>query len=127
MAERLYHFTCRDGYRLIGRYNCVLRPGMRGWPVLWLTDEAEPDFDGCGLGNPVILGCDRREFRYVVTDTDTCRPWLGSPERTREPAEFLASLEIPEVARPERWWISAVPVAAQYDPSWRLTEATMPP
>lgn len=116
----LYHFTCRDSARRIGRYNCVLRPGMAGWRVLWLTDQAEPDFESCGLGDAVMLKCDRREFRYVVTDTSACRPWLGSPERdSMEGTKMLAAMELPGHAAPERWWISSEPVLASQDRSWR--------
>ena len=112
--KALYHFTCRDGYREIGRYNCILQP-LSAWGVIWLTTEAVPDFEATGLGS-VTLKCDRTEFRYVITRLEDCRPWLGSPEREAVDPGFLNVLE--EFGDMEHWWISAVPVRADWDRSW---------
>jgi len=114
MPAVLYHFTCRDSHRMIGRYNCVLLPRSL-WRVVWLTTEALPDFEATGLGS-VTPKCDRTQFRYVVTDLTHCRPWLGSPERTALSADHLATLE--GYGDPEHWWISAEPVRAAWDRSY---------
>lgn len=114
MAEpaALYHFTCIDGHRRIGRYNCVLMPQRSLWPYVWLTTEALPDFEATGLGS-VTLKCDRTQFRYVVTDLADCRPWLGSPEREAVDPEFVRILE--EFGDTAHWWISSRPVRAEWD------------
>jgi hypothetical protein len=110
----LYHFTCRDGHRMIGRYNCVLLPQSL-WRVVWLTTEALPDFEATGLGS-VTLKCDRTEYRYVVTGLEHCRPWLGSAERKALAPDHLRVLE--QFGDPEHWRISAKPVRAIWDRSY---------
>ncbi len=117
----LYHFTCRDGYKRIGRYNCILRP-VSMWPYVWLTTESEPDFEATGLGS-VTLKCDRRQFRYIVTDLSACKPWLGSPERARVDSDFLRILE--EYGCPEQWRICPEPVPAIWDRTWRGPNAVV--
>ncbi len=115
MPDLLYHFTCRDGHKRIGRYNCVLMPQAAMWPYVWLTTEAVPDFEATGLTR-LILRCDRTEFRYVVTDIGACKPWLGSPHREAIPADRLSVLE--EYGDAEHWWIAPGPVRATWDRSW---------
>src|SRR5258708_6175756 len=117
MPDRLYHFTCRDGHKRIGRYNCVLMPQATCWPYVWLTTEAVPDFEATGLGR-VQTTCDRTAYRYIVTDIGACRPWLGSPEREALGTGLLFVLEMPGVAVPEQWWICPGPVRAAWDRSW---------
>ena len=114
MSGPLYHFTCRDGHRMIGRYNCLLMPQI-AWPVIWMTELALPDFEATGLGS-ITLQCDRTEYRYVVTDLTDCRPWLGSPERGDQDEGFLDLLE--RFGDPEHWWISARPTPATWDRSY---------
>lgn len=112
----LYHFTCRDGHRMIGRWNCVLRGQTEMWPFTWLTTEAVPDFEATGLSS-VTLGCDRTEVRYIVTeDIGLCRPWLGSPERRGLARRARRDLE--RWHDPEHWWVAPVPVRASWDRSW---------
>jgi hypothetical protein len=118
----LYHFTCKDGHRQIGRHNALLRP-LSLWRVVWLTELAEPDFEATGLGS-VTLKCDRRQYRYMVTDVRDCRRWLGSPERVRTAPEFVRLLE--EYGDPEHWWISSEPVPAMWDASWRAPVIAIP-
>src|SRR5260370_1237253 len=110
----LYHFTCRDGHKMIGRYNCVLLPASL-WRVVWLTTEALPDFEATGLGR-VTLKCDRTEHRYMITDLENCRPWPGSAERKALAPGHLRVLE--QFGDPEHWWISAKPVRATWDRSY---------
>ena len=126
--SRLYHFTCRDGYKRIGRYNCVLIPQRGLWPFIWLTSEAEPDFQASGL-HPYgrsTLKCDRTEYRYIITDTSMCRPWLGSADRLAVDPEFVTVLE--SYGDPEHWWIASEPVRAEWDRAYRAAiEATRLP
>jgi len=116
----LYHFTCADGHRRIGRYNCLLMPQSM-WPFVWLTTEPVPDFEATGLTS-ITLDCDRTQFRYVVTDVSVCRPWLGSPERGRVSRPFLCEME--EHGDPEHWWISTEPVRAEWDRTWQRQRAS---
>ena len=116
----LYHFTCRDGFRRIGRYNCLLIPQTPIWPYVWLTTEAVPDFEATGLGS-VTLKCDRREYRYIVRDTFGCWPWLGSQERRQLLPAWLEVLE--SYGDPEHWWISQGPLPAEWDRAWNLRHA----
>jgi hypothetical protein len=113
--DRLYHFTCADAHKRIGRYNCVLTPQRGLWPYIWLTTEAEPDFEATGLGS-ITLTCDRTEYRYIVTDIAACKPWSGSPERAAVHPDFLETLE--SFGDPAHWWISAGPVRAAWDRAW---------
>lgn len=117
--DRLYHFTCADGHQQIERTG-TLRPQTAMWPFVWLTSEADPDFEASGLrgfDGFTILDCDRTDYRYVVTDLTTCRPWLGSPERPRVSARFLQLLE--QFGDPQHWWITTEPVTCELDGSYR--------
>lgn len=110
---KLFHFTCHHGYLGIGRRG-ELRP-MVEHPllrvkVIWLTSESAPDREATGLTSRFI-SCDRMAYRYVVTDSTGCRPWLGSPERTDAPADAVAVLE--EYGDPEHWWVATDPVKAR--------------
>jgi hypothetical protein len=128
MHGPLYHFTCEHGRRDIGTGpNCLLIPNMH--PILrtrllWLTTEAEPVREATGLTSTYIR-CDRMQFRYIVEDLRSCRPWLGSPERACLSAEGLRAFEDNGngTARPDEWWISDRPVRARYDRSWRPVQA----
>jgi hypothetical protein len=117
----LYHFTCIDGYRRIGRHNCLLipqgpHPLLNNIRVIWLTTLPVPDQETTGLGR-VRTTCDRMAFRYVVTDPRGCTPWLGSPERAAAPADSLEALE--SYGDPEHWWITSTPLRAEWDRTWR--------
>ena len=117
----LYHFTCDHGRKDIGTSNCLLLPNMHPWlgaKLVWLTTEASPDRRKTGL-TMVHQPCDRMAFRYVVTDTANCRPWLQSYERSRLDAELLDAFEDGGEAAPEQWWISSIPLRARFDRSWK--------
>jgi len=118
--ERLYHFTCIDGHRYIETTG-ALQPQPNCWPFIWLTSEADPDFEATGLQafSVSTLDCDRTEYRYIVTDLTTCRPWLGSPERifVSGNSSFLHALE--QFGDPEHWWITTQPVPCLLDESYR--------
>ena len=116
----LYHFTCAHGYRKIGRCNCLLipqgpHPLLNNIRVIWLTALAEPDQETTGLGR-VRTTCDRMAYRYLITDPQTCTPWLGSAERTAAPVDSIEDLE--SYGDPEHWWITKVPVRAVWDRTW---------
>jgi hypothetical protein len=122
--DRLYHFTCAHGKRDIGTGpNALLIPHRHPWlnkKLLWLTVVATPDRAETGLTS-TMLSCDRMRYRYVVTELEHCRPWIGSPERQGLNPEALKAFEVREDgqhARPDQWWISDVPVHARYDRSW---------
>ena len=124
MPEVLYHFCCSHSKRQIGTSNCLLIPQgvhpLLGCKVLWLTTEAEPDRQATGLGNNTgLAGCDRMQFRYVVTDVSQCRPWLDSPERAYARPKVIEDLE--SYGDPEHWWIAGRPVRATFDRTWTGT------
>jgi hypothetical protein len=106
VTARLYHFTCSHGAARIGNRG-HLEPQaphpMLGCSVIWLTTEGHPDPELTGLTSRYTK-CDRLAFRYVVTDLERCRPWLGSPERDAAPAGTVADLE--RYGAPEQWWIT---------------------
>ena len=124
-ADRLYHFTCADGHRKIGRYNCLIIPqGPRhpvaGWPPLsWFTTEAQPDRESTGLA-AVTTTCDRMAHRYVITDLSHCTPWLACIWRLETPQSFLKTIE--DYGDVEHWWVSAAVVPAAWDHSWELVK-----
>ena len=118
--EVLYHFTCAHGRKDIGTSNCLLLPHLHPWlgvKLIWLTSEASPDRRKTGL-TMEHQPCDRMAFRYVVSDLDSCRAWLDSPERTTLDGERLEAFEDGGDAAPEQWWISSQPVRARFDRSW---------
>jgi len=118
----LYHFTCADAHKRIGRCNCLIIPQrvrhpVADWPPLsWFTTEAEPAREAIGLG-AVRTACDRMTHRYVITDSSRCVPWLTCPLRPATPESFLRDLE--EISKPETWWITEKPVRAEWDRAWR--------
>lgn len=110
---RLFHFTCEHGHRALGRRG-ELRPIVEHpflhIKVVWLTSEGSPDRDATGLGMH-LTRCDRMQYRYVVTDLSTCRPWLTSPERDAAPPTAVADLEA--FGDAEHWWITSEPTKAR--------------
>ena len=100
----LYHYTCDDGRRAIGDEG-LLKPWSHG--VVWLTDLELPFREPLGLTS-YVLGCDRSQHRYRVTDETTCVPWVKFARRDR-------SIEI-EGTKPMHWWVSEEPVPVVYDP-----------
>jgi hypothetical protein len=123
-APHLYHFTCTDGYRRIGRYNCLIIPQGRhpvcGWSISWFTTEPVPDKEATGLA-AVSTTCDRMAHRYVIEPGSTCVPWLGSRWRQETPEPFLTVLE--EYGDTGHWWVADVPVHARWDWSWAMDGA----
>jgi hypothetical protein len=71
--------------------------------VIWLTSDPWPARVAAGLTSNLI-GCDRMESRYVVSDLGACRPWIGSPEREGADPAVVADLE--RYGRPETWWLT---------------------
>lgn len=102
----LFHFTCSHGREGIGTKGVLTVPP---WPSLvWLTDLDAAPAEALGL-TQIILRCDRTRYRYRVTDTGTCEPWLGSEARSTL-GTWSAMLEAATGAMPRHWWISAEPV-----------------
>lgn len=109
---RLFHFTCDHSYPRIGHRGWLfaqVRPTLFGVPlpdlrVVWLTSG---DFESTGMDRSEFTTCDRSAYRYIVTDTSTCEPWLDSEVRRRFPdaADLLE-----RVGDPARWWVSSEPV-----------------
>ena len=103
---KLYHFTCDHGREGIGARGELTPQGdhpFLGCRVIWLTSDPWPDRDAAGLTSDLVR-CDRMEFRYVVSDLDRCRPWIGSPEREGTDPDVVADLE--RYGRPETWWLT---------------------
>lgn len=128
MSETLYHFTCRDGFKHIGRYNCLIIPNSAphpaDWPPLsWFTTEPRPDRQATGLGS-VSTKCDRMSHRYVITDLSHCTPWLTCPWRSATPKPFLKVLE--EFGDVGHWWVSDRIVRAEWDRAWRAPDPLAP-
>lgn len=104
---RLFHFTCPHGAEAIGARGLLVpqaRHPFLGCSVIWLTTEGAPDPELTGLTRR-LTSCDRLAFRYVVTDLDACRPWLGSPERDAAPPAAVADLE--RYGAPGQWWVTS--------------------
>jgi hypothetical protein len=122
-APRLYHFTCDHGHAAIQADGGLLRPNPAGlyMSVVWLTVLPEPDKFSTGLG-AVLTTCNRMAYCYIAESGSAARAWLFSGERMRTPRGFLADLE--SYGDPEHWWISDVPVAAAWDPSWQARAVT---
>ena len=126
LAPQLYHFTCKDGHRRIGRFNALLIPQggthpYAGWPpLLWFTVLAEPDRETTGLA-AVNTTCDRMAHRYVIGPGSGCVSWLGSRWRAETPEKWLALIE--EYGDPEHWWVSGQPVKATWDRAYAETYA----
>ena len=126
--ECLYHFNCGHARRQIGRSNCLLLPFLHPWlgvKLVWLTDQGDANRELTGL-TMKMQPCDRMEFRYTVTDTDSCRPWLSSLERMRLDPERLRAFETLEDGRAsscEHWWFADKPIRARFDRAWRLVDA----
>lgn len=110
---RLFHFTCEHGFRALGRRGRLcsqMAHPLLGCDVVWLTTEALPDRESSGLTMDTIA-CDRMKYRYIVTDTSACRPWLDSPERAAAPRRHVRDLE--SYGDPEHWWVASEPVPAR--------------
>lgn len=122
---RLYHYTCLDCARRIGRYGMLrtwshLRADeqMAGFPVVWLTDMEIPD--RLALGLRVInhrdgTTCDRLAVRYIV-ETDEAVPWLEWA-RGRVPEDVRRIME--EGRAPERWFVTLTAQLAVMDRAYR--------
>ncbi len=112
----LYHFTCKDGARMIGRYNCLIIPQgphpICRWNISWFTTEAAPDPEATGLST-VRSTCDRTAHRYIVSDPGPCVPWEGSRWQAETPPPFRQVME--EYGDVEHWWVSDVPVRVIWD------------
>jgi hypothetical protein len=112
----LWHFTCIDGHRAIGRIG-QLRPQphplIGGVALVWLTDDPEPERDAVGLTSNFIT-CDRMAYRYRVIDKGAgVIPWSEFRPRLAAYEDTLAVLE--SYATPECWWVSRRPVAVVLD------------
>jgi hypothetical protein len=105
----LYHFTCDHRAPSILAVGALV-PMRHYWlpemaPVVWLTDDPEPQRDDVGLTSH-YLECDRMAHRFRVIDTSACVPW--STVRGLGPRSSVVILE--SFGRPETWWISTASV-----------------
>lgn len=111
----LWHFTCDHGHDGLGKAG-TLRPNRHPLapdlgPVVWLTDDPDPERDAVGLTSSVFLTCDRLQFRYRVLGASRCMPW--SAVRRLVSSSVLHDLE--SFGKPETWWISRKPLRAVLD------------
>jgi hypothetical protein len=122
--DRLYHFTCDHGHLGIGESGLIVPASMllsspHGVPwtavLVWCTDLERPSRDAVGLTS-VVLPCDRMAHRYRV-DPTLATPWVEIRHRIRERyPDDVDRLETTPGARPMHWWVSSVPLMADYDP-----------
>jgi hypothetical protein len=129
----LYHYTCEHGREGIGdkgevrsirefdvaAFATLNRRGLGLWALLsWFTDLDTPVREVLGLTSESIT-CDRTQYRYRVTDTGECEPWVGSSVRKfigKQHGGFLERLELSGHALPMHWWVAIEPVPVVYDP-----------
>lgn len=114
---RLWHYTCNHGVTGITAdgfvkpsLNLVLTEAV-GAPVMlaWFTDLDVPFEDALGLTS-FSLACDRKAYRFAVTEPDRCTPW--AKVRGTYPRGAVARLEECPGAMPMHWWVAAGPVGA---------------
>lgn len=108
----LWHYTCLHALEPI-RAERVLRPNPHPWlprPLVWLTDQADPDRAGLGLTSE-LLRCDRLDVAVLVEAPAAWWPDYRQQLRPRLPARIVRALEAAP-ARPASWWVSehALPV-----------------
>ncbi len=112
----LYHFTCRDGRKAIGK-DGTLKPKanpLLGAALIWLTEEPRPSVDSVGLTRNFIT-CDRTEFRYVAVDPRHAVRWDIWKERLKG-ARIVEILESYAGDGPRKWWVSERPLRARLAP-----------
>jgi len=124
VPDRLYHFTCDHGHLGIGDHGLIvpavfLLNRAHGVPwtgvLAWCTDLERPSRDSVGLTSYAIA-CDRMAHRYRV-DPTLAVPWVEMRSVIRERyADDVDALETTPGARPMHWWVSTVPLLADYDP-----------
>ena len=108
----LFHFTCAHGHAGIGRRGLLL-PNAHPLilePLVWMTSAPMPDREASGLA-AVRTTCDRMQYRYVVTDTEHCVPWVDSWVRHDTRRRVVQLLE--EYGDVHHWWVSTHPVPAR--------------
>lgn len=102
----LYHYTCEHGRRGLGTRG-MLRPNpqpvLGGRPLIWLTDQSEPEREALGLTSR-MLACDRLQFRYRV-EADRAQRYLDWAARVSLPFSWRAELEAIHGVRPETWFV----------------------
>ena len=108
-----YHFTCDHGHRGLieeGHTLPVPQPVLKGVRLSWFTTN--PKGDGTALDAPLLLTCDRLEYRFRVTDDTDLRPWLGSHEQAAMPPIIQRVLHN-RYGNPAEWYISSHPVPVE--------------
>ena len=112
-AARLFHFTCdhgRAGIGVRGEIVPLIEHPILHCKVSWFTTLGRPDRESTGLSMH-YTACDRMAYRYIITETENCRPWIGSPERDAAKHQDIIDLEL--YGDPEHWYIADVPVKAR--------------
>jgi hypothetical protein len=135
-APVLYHYTCGHHHPAILNSGLLLpakdlaatraqSKALAGDPiarstcqVVWLTTMPAViwlNASSLGLTNHALLSCDRTRHRYRVTGgVSPVMPWTEL--RLVWPPHVVEGLEAIPGARPDTWWVSRGPLAAQYDP-----------
>ncbi len=103
----IYHFTCNDGRRAIGKSGLIL-PNLGFSGLAWFTDLPDPDRHQLGLTS-YSLDCDRMTHRYRVTDTANVVAWADYP---CDPPEWRLALAALDGVAPEHWFVATKPVPA---------------
>ena len=109
----LYHYTCSHRATYIEQDGFVFSldelqgsaSGLIGARFAWFTDLDVPDRAGLGLTSH-LLGCDRTERRFTVTDETHVVRYLDVRRKHRK----LWPLEEAPGAMPAHWWIATEPV-----------------
>jgi hypothetical protein len=104
---QLYAWVADDEHARAQAGVLALEPTELG--LVWLTRHAQAHV-------PANLGpVHRGPHRYRVDiDPKSVHPWVAA--RGKIDISDYFRLEVAERARPERWWISHLPVVATHDP-----------
>lgn len=113
----LYHYTTRRLARKITNRG-FLKPNpvwtaVTGYPLVWLTDMADPDVEGLGLTRHYIKE-DRTAVRYIVQRYENIVPWILFPATISHADR--RTLEKDRL--PERWFVSTKHVYVIRDREW---------
>lgn len=128
-----YHYTCEHGRQALGDVGVVLPlhfwapeaadqlPLAHHWlaEVTWWTDLDSANRYQLGLTSHVMnLACDRMSYRYRALDTSHMLRWV-EVARGLAPRVDIRALNGNTDALPMHWFVAAVPVKAEFDPTYK--------
>jgi hypothetical protein len=108
----LWHYTCLDGLVAILASGNVLRPNQHPFlprPLVWLTDQADPDREALGLTS-TVLSCDRLAAVVYVTDLHDVAWWPDYRQQLRPRPRARDIRDLEHGRRPSSWWVSERPL-----------------